>query len=88
MTRFSGNQYIVNADLIEFIEETPDTVISLTTGRKVIVKENIDEILEKIIVFKRRIHNLPPSSSQGAPANAKTSRRKEQKKENGEDEAK
>ncbi|MBW4828688.1 MAG: flagellar FlbD family protein [Clostridiaceae bacterium] len=52
--RLNEKEFVVNSDLIEFIEETPDTVITLTTGRKVVVKESIDEIIEKVIDFKTR----------------------------------
>lgn len=45
----------MNAELIETIEETPDTVISLTTGKKIIVKENADEIRKRIIEYKKEI---------------------------------
>ena len=61
VTRFNGKQYIVNADLIEFIEETPDTVLSLTTGRKVLVTEDAEELVKRVIEFRRRIHTPPPS---------------------------
>ena len=41
VTRLNGTQILVNADLIELVEETPDTVITFTTGRKIIVKESL-----------------------------------------------
>lgn len=51
----NGTHIVLNSDLIEFIEATPDTVISLSTGKKMMVKESVDEIVEKIIRFRRRI---------------------------------
>lgn len=57
VTRLNGDEFIVNADMIEFIEETPDTVISLITGRKVVVKEKKEEVIEKVIEYKRKILN-------------------------------
>ncbi|MBI2938967.1 MAG: flagellar FlbD family protein [Chloroflexi bacterium] len=56
VTRFDGSHLIVNADLIEFIETTPDTVISLTTQRKILVRESAQEIVDRVIAFKRRIY--------------------------------
>ncbi|QSZ26603.1 flagellar FlbD family protein [Aceticella autotrophica] len=56
VTRINGDEFIVNADLIEFIEETPDTVISLTTGRRIVVKESKNEIINKVILYKRKIY--------------------------------
>ncbi|SHI05325.1 flagellar FlbD family protein [Sporanaerobacter acetigenes] len=50
--RLNGKEFVVNSDLIEFVEETPDTVISLTTGKKVVVQESVDEVIEKVIEFK------------------------------------
>jgi len=53
LTRFhSGDRFAVNADLIERIEETPDTVITLTNGTKHVVQESIDEIAESIQMLK------------------------------------
>lgn len=52
--RLNEKEFVINSDLIEFIEETPDTVITLTTGRKVVVKESVDDIIEKVIDFKSK----------------------------------
>lgn len=57
VTRLNGGEFIINADLIEFVEKTPDTVISLTTGKKIVVKESITEIVDKVIDYKRKILN-------------------------------
>lgn len=53
--RLNNTELIVNCELIEFVEETPDTVISLTTGKKIVVKETADELIEKVIKYKRNI---------------------------------
>ncbi|WP_053957433.1 flagellar FlbD family protein [Inediibacterium massiliense] len=55
VTRLSGKKYVLNSDLIETIESTPDTVITLTTGKKVVVLENTDEMIHKIIKYKQKI---------------------------------
>jgi|SRR5580692_44645 flagellar protein FlbD len=53
LTRFhSGERFAVNPDLIERVEETPDTVITLTNGAKHVVQESIDEITESIQIYK------------------------------------
>lgn len=49
-------EVIINCELIESIEATPDSTISMTTGKKFIAKESIDVIIEKVIAFKRRIN--------------------------------
>jgi len=46
---------VLNSDLIEFIEATPDTIITLTTGQKMIVKEDVAEVVDRIIAFRRAI---------------------------------
>ena len=47
----------LNAELIELIESTPDTIVTLTTERKIIVKESMDEIVARVIRYRRRIYN-------------------------------
>ncbi|MDD6334671.1 MAG: flagellar FlbD family protein [Clostridia bacterium] len=55
VTRLNGKNFVLNAELIEVMEETPDTVITLTTGHKYLVKESVDEVLDKIYAYKRKI---------------------------------
>lgn len=55
VTRLSGEHFWVNPHLVEFIEETPDTVVSLVTGKKIVIKESAAEIGEKIIAYRRRL---------------------------------
>ena len=52
VTRFDGKKVVINADLIEMIEETPETMVSMTTGKKITIKEKIDEVVEKVKQFK------------------------------------
>jgi flagellar protein FlbD len=47
---------IVNSDLIEFVESTPDTMITLSTGRKITVKDTVDEVVKKVLEYRRSIH--------------------------------
>lgn len=61
VTRLNKKEFYINSELIEFIEETPDTVISMTTGRKLVVEESAEDILNQIIEFRRKISTaLPP----------------------------
>jgi flagellar protein FlbD len=50
---FDNQKIVLNADLIEFVEETPDTIISLTDGKKVMVKETVDQVIDSIVTYKR-----------------------------------
>lgn len=57
VTRLRGaGELVINADLIETVEATPDTVITLTTGHKIIVQEPPEEIIRRVVQFKRSIH--------------------------------
>jgi flagellar protein FlbD len=56
LTRLNSQQIIVNADLIESIEARPnETILSLTTGNKIVVKESSEEIVNKIIEYKGKV---------------------------------
>lgn len=66
VTRLNGTeQFYVNENLIEFIEETPDTVISLESGKKVVVKESIEEIIDKIAIYKARLYRFRSGDTGG-----------------------
>ena len=56
LRRLNNEPIMVNPDLIESLEATPDTVVTLTSGNKLLVRDSMDEVREKIIEFKRRIH--------------------------------
>ena len=53
VTRLNDSDLVVNAELIEFVESTPDTILSLTTGKKIMVLESVDQIIERVAAFKR-----------------------------------
>jgi flagellar protein FlbD len=64
LTRLNRSPVIINSDLIEHIDANPDTVISLTSGQKFMVLETTDEVVQKVIDF-RRVIQLPPNSRNG-----------------------
>jgi flagellar protein FlbD len=55
LTRINHVPMVLNSDLIEHVEATPDTVISLTTGQKILVLESPHEIVERVIQFRRAL---------------------------------
>jgi flagellar protein FlbD len=55
LTRLNKNPLMVNSDLIKFVERAPDTVLTLVSGEKIIVLETAQQVLEKIIEFRRTI---------------------------------
>ncbi len=58
LSRLNGQKLIINAEQIERIEAKPDTIITLTTGNQFIVRNTVDEIIDKVIRYKQEI-NLP-----------------------------
>lgn len=56
VTRLDGSEFLVNDDLILQVEKTPDTVLTLSTGLRLLVKESPDELLRRVVEFRRRIY--------------------------------
>lgn len=56
LKRINGKEFVLNSDLIEFVEATPDTVVTLTNGKKIVVKETVEEVIDKVINYKREIY--------------------------------
>ncbi len=52
VTRLNGKEFVVNAELIEFVEATPDTVITLVSGKKIVVRESVDQVIERVVRYK------------------------------------
>jgi flagellar protein FlbD len=65
LTRLNQTAFVLNSDLIEHIDITPDTVITLTTGQIVRVREAAEEVIERIVEFRRKILASRP----GGPEN-------------------
>ncbi|HOX05741.1 MAG TPA: flagellar FlbD family protein [Planctomycetota bacterium] len=59
LTRLNDQPLVVNAELIKFVEETPDTVITLRDDEKILVKERADAVVAKAIEYARAIRWLP-----------------------------
>jgi flagellar protein FlbD len=55
LTRLNSQSLTINSDLIKFIENAPDTVITLTTGEKIVVLESTDDVLRRVIAFRRAV---------------------------------
>ena len=53
VTKINDTELVINSDLIEFVEATPDTMVTLTTGKKIMVRESVQEIIELVAQFKR-----------------------------------
>ena len=58
LTAFSGEDFVLNADHIEKVEEVPECIITLVNGKKYMVRESSDQVIEKVIEYKKKIFNL------------------------------
>ncbi|WP_213818137.1 flagellar FlbD family protein [Garciella nitratireducens] len=58
LTTLKGKSFYLNAELIEQIEELPDTIITLVGGKKIRVQENAQIVVEKVITYKRKIYHF------------------------------
>jgi flagellar protein FlbD len=59
LTRLSGEEFILNADLIRFVESRPDTYVTLTTDDRFVVREGMDEVVRRAIDYARQIRLIP-----------------------------
>lgn len=60
LTRLNNEAFLVNCDLIEYVEETPHTVISMMSGRRLVVSETSDEVRRRVIEYKRQLYRDGP----------------------------
>jgi flagellar protein FlbD len=78
LTRLNNTPLAVNSDLVKFVETAPDTVITLITGEKVVVRESTEEVIRRIVEFRRSVlaglpsmgANVGLANSVGGPASA------------------
>ena len=54
VTRLNDSELVINTDLIEFVEAVPETMISLTTGKKILVKEKVDIVIERVTEYRQK----------------------------------
>lgn len=55
LTRLNNHPLAVNSDLIKFVEQSPDTVITLVNGEKIVVRESAQEVMERVVIFRRSV---------------------------------
>ncbi|MCS7236817.1 MAG: flagellar FlbD family protein [Thermoguttaceae bacterium] len=65
LTRLGGQEFLLNAELIRYVEECPDTIITLTTGDRVIVREKMDEVLRRVIAYHQAKLLFPAATGHG-----------------------
>lgn len=69
LTRLNNSRFAVNCDLIKYVEEAPDTVITLLNGEKLVVRETAQQVIERVRDFRRSVlaDTDPQKSGLGAP---------------------
>lgn len=60
LTQLGGQTFVLNADLIRYVEACPDTFITLTTGERLVVAESMDEVLRRAVAYQQAKHLVPP----------------------------
>lgn len=60
LSRLNGKEFIMNCDLIKFVEATPDTLVTLTTGEKFMVRESVQQVVDAVMKYKHQLFMGPP----------------------------
>jgi flagellar protein FlbD len=68
LTRLDGEPFVLNAEMIRYVEKRPDTFITLTTGERIIVAESMDDVVDRAIRYQQQKHWMPPAVM-GLPPN-------------------
>ena len=64
LSRLDGERFILNAELIRYVESRPDTFITLTSGERLVVNETMDEVLDRAVRYQQTKHLIPPPGKQ------------------------
>ncbi|MDR1957971.1 MAG: flagellar FlbD family protein [Planctomycetaceae bacterium] len=64
LTKLSGQRFILNAEFIRYVEECPDTLITLISGESLMVKESMQEVVRRTICYRQETHLIPVASGQ------------------------
>jgi flagellar protein FlbD len=56
LRKLNGTEVVVNAELIESLESTPDTVINLATGNRYLVRDTVDEVVAKVVEYRKKVY--------------------------------
>lgn len=68
LSRLDGELFILNADLIRYVETRPDTFITLTSGERLVVGESMDEVLDRAVRYQQTKHLIPSPANPTARA--------------------
>lgn len=60
LTRLNNDRFVLNAELIRTIEQNADTIVTLTTGERLVIKESSKEVVRKVIEYGRHLRRMTP----------------------------
>ena len=63
LTRLDGEPFVLNADLIRYVERRPDTFVTLTSGDRIVVAESMDDVIERAVNYQQQKHFMPMPSA-------------------------
>jgi flagellar protein FlbD len=67
LTRLNGNSLVVNCDLIKYAESSPDTVLTLVNGEKIVVLESCDDVVSRSVAYRARVSAASRACEDGPP---------------------
>jgi len=65
LSHLDGEPFVLNAELIRYVEARPDTFVTLTTGERLVVRETMDEVIERAVQYQQTKHLFPPPAPRG-----------------------
>ena len=68
LTRINGEPFVLNAELIRYVESRPDTYVTLVNGDRLIVRETLDEVMDRAIRYQQSKHLIPTLLSESRPS--------------------
>lgn len=68
LTRLDGEPFVLNAELIRYVERRPDTFITLTSGDRIVVSESMDDVIEAAVQYQQQKHFWPAASPRSVSA--------------------
>lgn len=60
LTRLDGEAFVLNAELIRYVERRGDTFVTLSTNERIVVRESMDDVVDKAIAYQQQKHFIPP----------------------------
>ncbi len=64
LTRLDGEAFLLNAELIKYVESRPDTFVTLTTGDRIVVGQSMEEVMQRVLEYQQTKGLLPPAAKQ------------------------